>query len=182
MAAAIIGSPALLILGLSGLLVTPGLVLHSIAQGAWVIRKVTRDWDQPSELTEVRRNRPHAGERDPDLPHDEFAVTVEETGHLCLWRFRPLAIGESVDADSVLAPGRPMYSADVIAEREFDAQDASVAAEQLAAAQEDAAARERDAITEVQQLAVEAARHAELSAETKSTAAALQHLTGQHRR
>src|SRR5690349_13656237 len=72
--------------------------LGTIALGLWIVAifrmgwRMTRSWGRTTELGEVRAHRPQASSEDPDLAHDEFAVTVEDGGHLVTWRFRPLLI------------------------------------------------------------------------------------------
>lgn len=141
--------------------------------------RLRREWRRKSDLAPVRRRRPHAGAVDPDLAHDEFAVTAEDEGWLVTWRFRPLAVSQFPTADEVEVPGRPRYAASPVEQRRFDALDAARAAEQLVEAQERAAQREEAAIAAVHDRRADAARRAELSVEAQSTAAALQRATGQ---
>jgi len=158
----------------------------SVAITAWVsavaarhIRRLTRRWDRASELGSVHAKRAHRGERDPEAVHDEYAVTVEDSGHLYVWRMRPLAAGQDADPSEVLVPGRPQHSAVVAQELRFDPLDAARAAEQLVAAQSVAAELEQQASQRAAtQLAAARDAHA-LEAETRSTADALRHLTGQ---
>ncbi|HWT91926.1 MAG TPA: hypothetical protein VN238_02945, partial [Solirubrobacteraceae bacterium] len=130
-------------------------------------------------LERVRARRPHAGARDPELVHDEYAVTVEDTGHLRLWRFQALLVGEDARPREVLVPGRPQHSAGVVEERPFDHADAARAAEQLADLQERAAALEAEARDQARRRLAEAHEHGELAEDIATTAAALRHLTGQ---
>jgi hypothetical protein len=152
--------------------------LGSIAEHTLRLR---REWRRKSDLGPVRRRRPHAGEADPDLAHDEFAVSAEEEGWLVTWRFRPLAIGDFPTADEIEVPGRPRYAASPVEQRRFDVRDAARAAEQLVEAQERAAQRERAVIAALHDRRAAAALEADLAVEARSTAAALQRATGQRR-
>ncbi|HEY6761276.1 MAG TPA: hypothetical protein VI318_17390 [Baekduia sp.] len=144
--------------------------------------RLVRSWRRRSELADVLARRPQAGTEDPELAHDLFAVTVEDDGRLLTWRFRPLTIGADPGADEIEVPGRPRHAARGIEDRAFAADDAARAAEQLIEAQERAAEREAAAAAEAHR-AVEASRLSDdLLLETRSTAAALQHATGQRRR
>jgi hypothetical protein len=149
----------------------------------WVVLRetwqLTRSWGQKSELRSVRERRPHAGSEDPDLAHDQFAVTAEDDGWLLTWRFRPLFIDQRPGDHEIEVPGRPCYAASVVTERRFDPQDAARAAEQLVAAQEDAAAREAAAGAAAYSGVADATERAELAIEARSTAAALRRATGQ---
>jgi hypothetical protein len=139
------------------------------------VRRTKRAWRQKSELGTVRERRPHAGARDPELAHDEFAVSAEDDGRLVTWRFRPLALSKDAHDGEVEVPGRPRYAASPVADEPFDAEDAARAAEQLVLAQDRAA--------ELEEAAADAARDgAERAIETRSTAAALQRATGQRSR
>lgn len=173
------GDATWVLMGVCIVLFTVWLLAYWTALGAWHIRRITRAWDSPGELNRVRARRPHAGARDPEFAHDEFAVTVEETGHLFLWRFTPMLSREPGPEEAIIAPGRPTYAAQVIEEREFDPTDASRAAEQLADAQEDAAGLEREAAQRAVDQDRLAAGVRELAAERVTTAEALQHITGQ---
>jgi hypothetical protein len=141
--------------------------------------RLRREWRRKSDLAPVRRRRPHAGLADPDVAHDEFAVTAEDAGYLVTWRFRPLAVSQFPTAEEIEVPGRPRYAASPVEQRRFDALDAARAAEQLVEAQDRAARREADAIAAVHDRRVDAARRAELAVEARTTAAALQRATGQ---
>lgn len=154
-------------------------VVQAMVSGAWHIWRVTRTWRGGGELERVRRARPHAGARDPDLAHDEFAVTVEETGHLAVWRFRPLEVYDEVPDGEVLVPGRPRHAAAIVSEVGFHPHDTAVAAAQLAEAQDAAAEFERRARDRAARIA---AADADVDGDRRSVAAALQHLTGQARR
>ena len=99
---------------LLGLLAGTGAMFATIIGVLWVVAiarvtyRVTRAWRQPSELGAARAQRPHAAERDGAIPHDEFAVSVEDDGHLVTWRFRPLAFMQAPGDDwnsSTLPPG-----------------------------------------------------------------------------
>lgn len=173
------GDATWVLMGLAIVVFTIWLFAYWTALGAWHIHRVTRAWDSPGELTRVRTRRPHAGARDPEFAHDEFAVTVEDSGHLFLWRFTPMLAREGGPEDAIIVPGRPTYAAQVVAEREFDPTEASRAAEQLAQAQDDAAGREREAAQRAVDQDRVAAGIRELAAERLTTAEALQHLTGQ---
>jgi hypothetical protein len=144
--------------------------------------RLTRSWHRRTDLGVVRARRPQAGEEDPELAHDEFAVTVEEDGHLVVWRFRPLSVTEEPDDRELEIPGRPRYAASPVGHEQFDVQDAARAAEQLVAAQERAAARESAAAAAADHAADDAGRLADLEIETRSMAAALQRITGQRTR
>jgi hypothetical protein len=147
---------------------------------ASAVRRRTVRWDAPSELGSVRARRPHAAEIDHELLHPEYAVTVEDHGRFYLWRFVPLAVGERPPPNHVWVPGRPCYAAAVVGERTFDL-DAGSAAEALIEAQADAARREAEERDAAARAVVDHTRRLELEAEAASTAAALQHLTGQRR-
>jgi hypothetical protein len=169
------GQPLLwLLAGAGGMLA--GFVL---AGWAWTITtaslRLRRAWSRRTELGTVRARRPHAGARDPDLAHDEFAVTAEDEGHLVTWRFRPLAISARPHQHEIEVPGRPRYAASPVADEPFDAEDAARAAEQLVVAQDRAAELEEAA-------AGAACDGAERALEVRSTAAALQRATGQRSR
>lgn len=153
-------------------------VLQFMAKGAWEIWRVTRGWRRGGELERVRRARPHAGERDPDLVHDEFAVTVEDSGYLFVWRFRTLEVYDVYPDDEVAVPGRPRHTAKVVTEIALDPHDTAVAAAQLAEAQDVAAEYERRARDHVTQAA---SHDGEVAADRRAVAAALRHLTGQAR-
>jgi hypothetical protein len=144
--------------------------------------RMTRSWGRTTELGEVRAHRPQAGTEDPDMAHDEFAVTVEEDGHLVTWRFRPLLVSERAADGEMEIPGRPRYAVSPVDEMSFDARNTVRAAEQLVMAQAKAAEREA-ASAEVARAAIDAdSAHAELAAEARSTAAALRRATGQRSR
>jgi hypothetical protein len=164
-----------------------GIVLALCDLAAWLFwttgeaaRQIGRG-RQKSELRAVREHRPHAGEADLDVAHDEFAVAVEDDGRLVTWRFRPLAVQEEPEDDEVEVPGRPRYGARLYSERPFDVQDAAVAAAQLFAAQERAAAMELDAIAAGHDGITDASARAERAIEARTTAAALRRATGQDR-
>jgi hypothetical protein len=89
---------------LGALLGTIAIALSLLVTG-W---RMKQSWAPATELCEVRARRPHGGSEDPDVVHDEFAVTVEDDGQLVTWRFRPLAIGEAAAAARLSAgPGWP---------------------------------------------------------------------------
>ena len=152
-----------------------------LARTTLQVHAITRRWDARTELEDVRRRRPHAAEADPGTAHHEFAVTVEDDGVLAVWRLRPLALGVQAAGDEVLVLGRPCYAATVVEEHPFDPHDAAHAAEQLAEAQARAAELEQRAIEAAHRRLGEAEAADVLALETSSTAAALQHLTGQRR-
>jgi hypothetical protein len=173
---------------LLGLTAGLGAVIGTVVAVAWVIAilregvRSTRSWRQPSELGRVRAYRPQAGEEDPDIAHDEFAVTVEDDGRLLTWRFRPLLVSEHPDEHEIEIPGRPRYAASAVDDMPFDIHDTARAAEQLVIAQDQAAQREAAAAMGALALHGDAASRAELAAEARSTAAALQRATGQRSR
>jgi hypothetical protein len=174
---------------LLGLVAGLGAMLTWIVPVLWLVavaregHALTRRWAGRSELGKVRARRPQAGEHDPAVLHDEFAVSVKEDGHLVTWRFRPLRVYETPDdAREVEIPGRPRYAASPMADEPFEAADAVRATEQLVAAQERAAALEAEAAQAAREAHAGASQRAELAAEAASTAAALQRLTGQRSR
>jgi hypothetical protein len=169
---------------LAGLGVMLGLIV-ALTWGVVILRgasRLTRSWRRASALGPVRARRPQAGTEDPELAHDEFAVTVEDDGHLITWRFRPLAIAEGPGEHEVEVPARPRYAALAIEHRRFDIQDAARAAEQLVEAQSRAAERETGAASAAHGVLDAATLSAELAVEARSTAAALQRMTGQRSR
>ena len=165
---------------LVGVALLPAIVVMLwVAAVARMVLRETREWDSPTELSEVRARRWHAGSKDPVLAHDEFAVTVEDDGHLVTWRFRPLRVSERATEDEFELPGRPRYAVSPVDEVPFATNDTARAAEQLVAAQTRAADREAAAVA-AERAAVEARLvGAELELETRSTAAALRRATGQ---
>jgi hypothetical protein len=144
--------------------------------------RLRRAWGRRTELGTVRAHRPQAGSEDPDVAHDQFAVTVEDDGWMITWRFRPLAVHEQPGDLEIEVPGRPRYAASAVSDSRFDARDAARAAEQLVLAQEAAAGRESAAATAAHDGIADADRRAELAIEARSTAAALQRTTGQRSR
>jgi hypothetical protein len=147
------------------------LLVQLLARAAAHVRTVVRTWHEPGELDRVRARRPHAGEADPELAHDEFAVTAEDSGELWIWRLRPLGIDDATPDDgSVLVPGRPRWAAKVVEHRPFDARDTGRAAEQLVEAQHRAAALEVEAQGAAHRRIAELGTRAELDAEARSTA------------
>ena len=150
--------------------------------GSIVIRNRTASWrPDGSEIGSVRRRRPHAAEADPDVAHEEYAVAVDESGHLITWRFRPLRPEEDAGPDEILVAGRPRYAARQAQSDPFEPVDAAVAAEQLALAQQQAADLESAAADRARRAIEQAERQRELAAETTSTARALRGITGQSR-
>jgi hypothetical protein len=173
---------------LLGLTAGLGAMIGTLTTAAWVGavlregRRLTRSWRQRSELATVRAHRPQAGTEDPDIAHDEFAVTVEEDGRLVTWRFRPLPVDEHPSDDEYEVPGRPRYGASPVDDVPFDVYDTARAAEQLVIAQDQAAQREEAAAIAAQGTIAGVRATAELAAEARSTAAALQRATGQRSR
>lgn len=169
---------------LLGLVAGLGAMLGTFVVIAWLVAilragwRLTRSWNQPTELADVRAHRPQAGSEDPDVAHDEFAVTVEEDGRLVTWRFRPLLVSEHPEEFELEIPGRPRYAASPVEETSFDVQDTVQAAEQLVIAQAEVA--EREAASAL--VAVSAREGVDLDAEARTTAAALQRTTGQRSR
>jgi len=149
------------------------------AGAAAIVARHVRAWDRPGELERVRAGRPHAADRDPTLVHDEYAVTVEETGDLFLWRFETLRVDQPAPRGTVDVPGRPRHAASVIHEWDFDHEDTVRAAEQLADAQAHAAAQERTARDEAERRAAARVARRARDADTAAAAATLRHLTGQ---
>lgn len=176
--AAATGDAEWLLGGVVAVLVTLLLMARWVAEVAFVVRRFSRGWDEPSELEAVRAQRPHRAERDEEIVHDEYAVTAEDSGHLFVWRFRPLSVDADPAPGELLVPGRPRHAAAVMEERPLEA-DAARAAEQLVEAQEEAARLEAEAREDAVRRRVEAIERGELERESASTAAALQHLTGQ---
>lgn len=147
---------------------------------ALIVGSRIRDWDESEhELADVRRRRPHAAERDPQLAHDEYAVAVGENADLVTWRFRPLPADVDLPAGAILVTGKPRYAATPLLDRPYDPVDAARAAEQLAEAQEEAAALEQEAIARAARGLDEARTARELEAEARGTGAALRRITGQ---
>jgi hypothetical protein len=169
------------IFGLLVLVLAIGVVAWWALVAAREVFRLTRVWAEPNVLEDVRRARPHRGNADPAIAHDEFAVTVEDDGLLCVWRFRPLPVWDNGAPDEVRVPGRPQHTARVVDELPLHPRDQVRAAEQLAAAQDRAAELEAEAIADAHRRLARQEARAELEAETASTAAALQHLTGQRR-
>jgi hypothetical protein len=178
LATAATGSVGWVMLGLIPAFVALMIFLRVTAEAALVVWRFSRPWDERSELGTVRLRRPHAAEADGSVLHDEFAVTVEDTGHLYVWRYTPLAVMDDAPAGEVVVPGRPRYAAAVVEQRPLDP-DPAPAAEQLAEMQALAAQYEVRASDDARAAALDAGRRRELQAETSSTAAALKHLTGQ---
>jgi hypothetical protein len=173
---------------LLGLTAGLGAMIGTLTAAAWigaVLRegwRLTRSWRQRSELGTVRAHRPQAGTEDPDVAHDEFAVTVEEDGRLVTWRFRPLLVSEHPTEHEYEVPGRPRYGASPVDDVPFDVHDTARAAEQLVIAQDQAAQREAAAADGAHSRIAGVRAPAELAAEARSTAAALQRATGQRSR
>jgi hypothetical protein len=179
---AIAGQPLLWLLAGAGAMfgaITLAGWAWTIADATWRLR---RAWSRHTELRTVLARRPQAGSEDPDLAHDLFAVTVEEEGWLVTWRFRPLAISDHPGDEEIEVPGRPRYAASPVSDMRFDPRDAARAAEQLVDAQERAAQREEAAAAAAHGGIADAEQRAELAAEARSTAAALQRATGQRSR
>ena len=163
-----------------GLLLTAAVAARAATDGVEVIRKRTAEWRPgKGDLAKVRRNRPHAGESDPGVAHDEYAVAVSDDGRLVTYAYVPLMAGERPAPATVLIPGKPRYEAVEVRADSFDPEDAAVAAEQLAAAQEHAAGLEAAAIERARAELVEREAVLDLAVETHTTAAALRRITGQ---
>jgi hypothetical protein len=165
-----------------------GALLGTIALGFWIVAilrsgwRMTRSWERTTELGEVRAHRPQAGTEDPDVAHDEFAVSVEDGGRLVTWRFRPLAIAERPVEDEMEVLGRPRYAASPVDGVPFEPHDTVRAAEQLVLAQAKAADREAAAAGAARAGIEAGSAHASLQAEAATTAAALRRATGQRPR
>lgn len=168
--------PLYVVLGILLLVVALFRAAGSAAVTGAAVRRITATWDVDTPLERVRAKRAHAGARDPELLHDEYAVTVEDTGHLLLWRFRALMIGEPAAEGEVLVPGRPQHAATPVEQHPFAHADAARAAEQLADLQERAATLEAAARDAERRALAQAGDTAD---DLATTAAALRHLTGQ---
>lgn len=179
---AVAGEPLLWLLAGTGAMFGAFVLVGWAATIGSTVWRLRRGWGRRSELGTVRAKRPQAGSEDPDVAHDQFAVTVDEGGWLVTWRFRPLPVDEQPAVEEVEVPGRPRWAASPIANIRFDARDAARAAEQLVTAQEAAAEREEAAAAAAHGGIADADRRAELAAEARSTAAALQRATGQRSR
>ena len=170
---------------LLGLLAGVGSMLGCVVVLLWLVAivrtgwRLTRSWRQETELAVVRARRPHAGSEDPDVAHDEFAVTAEGDGRLLTWRFRPLLISDHPGELELEVAGRPRYAASIVDETPFDVHDTVRAAEQLVSAQAEAARREAASAAAARATLEQARDDAELATEAMSTAAALQRATGQ---
>lgn len=171
--------PLYVVLGILLLVVALFRAAGSAATTGAAVRRLTVEWDRDTPLERVRARRAHAGARDPELVHPEYAVTVEDTGHLTLWRFRALLVGEEAGEGEVLVPGRPQHAALPVEQQPFDHADAARAAEQLADLQDRAAALEAEARDRARRALDEAHARGEVADEIATTAAALRHLTGQ---
>jgi hypothetical protein len=173
---------------LLGLIVGLGWTMGAVIVVLWLVAilragwRLTRGWNQKSELATVRARRPQAGSEDPDLAHDEFAVTVEEDGRLVAWRFRPLFVAERPAAFEIEVPGRPRYAASRCDATSFDVHDTVRASEQLVMAQTEAAECEAASAGAAHEALDAEHAYAELAAEARTTAAALQRTTGQRSR
>jgi hypothetical protein len=163
-----------------GVLVTAAIATRATTDGVEAIRKRTAEWRTgKGELARVRRGRPHAGEADAGVAHDEYAVAVSDDGRLVTYLYTPLMAGERPGPAAVLIPGKPRYEAVEVRADRFDPADAARAAEQLAAAQEHAADLEAAAIERARGELEERDAALDLAVETRSTAAALRRITGQ---
>ena len=150
-----------------------------VANGALLVRKRTEEWrGAGGELSRVRARRPHAGDADPHVAHDEYAVAVSDDGRLVTFAFTPLAASEAAAQEAILITGTPRYEALEVAANHFDPVDAARAAEQLAEAQEHAARLEAAAITRAYEELDGNAAARELLNEARSTGAALRDITG----
>jgi hypothetical protein len=173
---------------LLGLTAGLGAMIGTIVAVAWLVAilrtgwRLTRAWRRRTELATVRAHRPQAGSEDPHVAHAEFAVTVEDDGRLVTWRFRPLPVSEHPGEHEIEVPGRPRYAASPVGEVPFDVRDTARAAEQLVIAQDQAARRDAAAAIAAHGTIGGAPGNAELAAEARSTAAALQRATGQRSR
>jgi hypothetical protein len=181
---ALTGSAALTIVGglftVLALLLTAAIATRALSDGIEAIRARTAEWRPgQGELAKVRRGRPHAGESDTGVAHDEYAVAVSDDGRLVTYLYTPLMAGERPGPAAVLIPGKPRYEAVEVRADRFDPNDAAHAAEQLAAAQEHAADLESAAIERARAELVEREAALDLAVETKTTAAALRRITGQ---
>jgi hypothetical protein len=176
---AIAVSPVLLLtlaVGVMLLLVVLGALGWSTARDGLALVRRSR---QKSELRSALEARPHAGDQDTAVAHDLFAVTAQDDGWLCTWRFRPLRLHEAPGDAEVEVPGRPRYAARIVTETRFDAHDTARAAEQLVLAQDAAAAREAAAAGAAYDGIEDASERADLAIEARTTAAALRRATGQ---
>jgi hypothetical protein len=173
---------------LLGLLAGLGATIATVVVVLWLIAllrmgwRLTRSWRPTTELAAVRANRPQAGGEDPDVAHDEFAVTVEEDGRLVTWRFRPLSTSQRPADLEIEVPGRPRYAASPVEATSFDAEDTVRASEQLVTAQAQAAKREAAAAADAHAVLDDDRAQMTLAGEARTTAAALQRVTGQRRR
>jgi hypothetical protein len=162
------------------LLLTAAIATRAATDGVEAIRKRTAEWRTgQGELAKVRRSRPHAGEADTGVAHDEYAVAVSDDGRLVTYLYTPLMAGERPGPTAVLVPGKPRYEAVEVRADRFDPADAARAAEELAAAQEHAAGLEAAAIERARDELAERDAVLDLAVETRSTAAALRRITGQ---
>ena len=162
------------------LLLTAAIATRATTDGIEAIRKRTAEWRTgQGDLAKVRRGRPHAGEADTGVAHDEYAVAVSDDGRLVTHLYTPLMAGERPGPTAVLIPGKPRYEAVEVRADRFDPGDAARAAEQLAAAQEHAADLEAAAIERARDDLAERDAVLDLAVETRSTAAALRRITGQ---
>ena len=179
-AAVAAGANALLLL-LAGV----GAMFGTVVVVLWVVAILRAGWRQAqagretSEFAAIRAHRPQAGTEDPTVMHDEFAVAVDEDGHLVTWRFRPLRVSEEPIESEIEVPGRPRYAASPIDVTEFDVQDTARASEQLVTAQSQAADWETESAAAAHRALDGSHADAELAAEARTTAAALQRATGQ---
>ena len=77
------------------LIITAAVTARALIEGVEVIRARTAEWRPGNgDLAKVRRNRPHAGEADLDVAHDEYAVAVSDDGRLVTLAYVPLMAGE----------------------------------------------------------------------------------------
>jgi hypothetical protein len=169
-----------LALGLQAAAVAAVYAGWAASKGALLVRARTKDWRSGGgELARVRARRPHAGEADPYVAHDEYAVAVSDDGRLVTFVFTPLSAHEEAAPETVLITGTLRYEAVEATVDRFDPVDAARAAEQLADAQHHAARLEAAAISRARAELEQDEEARELMAETLSTGAALRSATGQ---
>jgi hypothetical protein len=171
-------STAFLVSGAIGVVFAFALIAKWAVQAAIVVRRLTRGWDERSELGTIRARRPHAADEASDVAHDQYTVSVEDDGALLIWRYIPLAVTDRVPHGHLLVPGRPSFAAVAVESRPPES-DTVRAAAQLVEAQARAAELEAEAIEHARGALDAAIRRRELEKETASTVAALRDHTGQ---
>lgn len=172
----------LLVVGTVALVVAAGFSLWAAVIGASLVRERTEQWRpgrRGGDLARARVRRPHAGDADPALAHDEYAVAVSDDGRLVTFAYSPLAAYEDAAPRTVLIRGIPRYEAIEHAVARYDPVDAARAAEQLADAQEHAARLEAAAIERARATLALDDQARELMLETRTTGEALRDITGQ---